>query len=386
MVFPTRTSVAVALAGLLAGCGSSGPRTEARSPQVEPRDLPVIEVSPVVVSPYAEAELVNEFERAKALLLGGQHREAAEVFDKLARLAPGGEVAPPSLYNAAVGYEALGEREEAATRHRELLRRFPGHALERSSLFRLGRALAYLERWSELVTVAERLIARQDLAVLEVIEARGARALGLVEQDLVEEAAREASIARDLVERERLGEAGKPPIELAQLWFVLGEVRRKKSEAIRFEPMPVNFAETLEKRCQGLLDAQAAYTDAMRSLDAHRSAMAGYRIGQLYQELHRDVMRVPPPANADTLRKKQLFEGAMRLRYRVLLEKGLKMMDGTARLGDRTGEASAWVGRAREARRALELSLSDEKAALLRLPFTEEELREALAELKKKKP
>ncbi|TKC94128.1 hypothetical protein [Polyangium fumosum] len=380
----TRRAVALVLAGLLVGCGSSGPRPEVRRPAPKVDGGPVIEVSPVVVSSYTEADLVQEFERAKALLLGGKHREAAEVFDKLERHAPDGEIGAASLYNAAVGYEALGEREASATRLRELVRRFPGHALERSALFRLGRALAYLERWSELVAVAEKLIARQDLVVLEVIEARGARALGLVEQDLVEEAAREITTARDLVERERLGEAGKPPIELAQLWFALGEVRRKRSEAIKFEPMPPNFAETLEKRCQGLLDAQGAYTEAMRSLDAHGSAMAGYRVGQLYQELHRDVMRVPPPAAADTLRKKQLFEGAMRLRYRVLLEKGLKMMEGTVRLGDRTGEASAWIGRAREAQRALELALADEKAALARLPFTEDELREALEALKKK--
>src|SRR5262249_33720273 len=108
--------------------------------------------------------------------------------------------------------------------------------------------------------------------------------------------------------------------------------------------------------------------------------------GQLYQQLHRDVMQIPPPAGADTLKKKQLFEGAMRLRYRVLLEKGLKMMDGTVRLGERTGESSLWVARAREAKRDLELSLEDEKRELAKLPFTEAELQQALDRLKKPSP
>jgi len=378
-----RLALLLALLGVVAGCGAeSAPAV--KTPEAAPPEGPTFEVSTVVVSPFTEDELVKEFERAKSLLLAGEHGEAAKAFDKLVRLSPDGVVAPPSLYNAAVAYEALGEREEAAARHRELLRRFPGHALERSSLFRLGRSLAYLERWSELVTVADRLLAREDLATLEVIEARASRALGLVEQDRVDDAYREISVARDLVERERLGEAGKPPIELAALWFAVGEVRRKRSEVIVFSPMPPDFAAVLEKRCQGLLDAQAAYTEAMRSLDAHWSAMAGFRVGQLYQDLHRDVMRAETPRAADTLRKKQLFEGAMRLRYRVLLEKGLAMMDGTVRLGERTGEASAWIERAREAKRALEGSLADEKAALAKLPFTEEELREALESLKKK--
>jgi hypothetical protein len=120
----------------------------------------------------------------------------------------------------------------------------------------------------------------------------------------------------------------------------------------------------------------------MRSLDAHWSAMAGYRIGQLYQQLHRDVMRVPPPRSADTLKKKQLFEGAMRLRYRVLLEKGQKMLAGTVQLGERTGESSAWILRAREAQREIDLALTDEQAALARLPFSEAELTAALEALK----
>jgi tetratricopeptide (TPR) repeat protein len=369
---------------LTVACGSSSP-VGARAPVTSPRPEQVIEVSPVVISPLTDAELVAEFERGRGLLLDGKASEAAAIFDKLTRLAPDCEVTPPSLYNAAFAYEALGERETSAERHRELLRRFPGHALERSALFRLGRVLAYLERWSELVAVADRALAREDLAPLEIVEARGVRALGLVEQDRVDEAAREVGKARDVAEAHRIGEAGKPPLELAVVWFALGEVRRKRSEAIEFVPMPDDFAETLERRCQGLLDAQGAYTEAMRSLDARWSAMAGYRVGGLYQELHHDVMKVPTPKEALTLRQKQLFEGAMRLRYRVLLEKGLAMMDGTTRLGDRTGEDSAWVARAREAKRALELALDDEKAALERLPFTEAELREALEELKKRK-
>ena len=345
-----------------------------------------VEVAPVVISPFTDAELAARFERARALLLAEKYKEAAEIFDQLLRLSPDGEVAPPSLYNSALAHEGLNERQTALDRYREFQRRFPEHATTRGALFRMGRLLGYLERWGELVGVADQILARKDLSVLEAIEAHGEKALGLVEQDKVDEAAREVSQARDLIEEHRLGEAGKPPLELAQVSFALGEVRRRKSERITLTPLPANFADVLEQRCQGLLDAQNAYTEAMRSFDAHWSAMAGYRVGQLYQQLHRDVMQIPPPAKASTLKKKQLFEGAMRLRYRVLLEKGLKMMEGTVRLGERTGEDSLWVHRAKEAQRDLTLSLEDEKNALARLPFSEAELQAALDQLKKPAP
>lgn len=344
----------------------------------------VIEVSPVVVSPYSEAELAARFEEGRTLLLADKFREAGEVFERLLRLAPDGVTAPPSLLNRGVAHDGLSERDLAVARYKELLRRFPEHELAHNARVRLARGLGYLERWGELVEVANQTLAEPNLTVLEAIEARGAKALGLVEQGLVEEAAREVMTARDVIEERRLGEAGKLPIELAPVSFALGEVRKSRSEKIRFAPLPPDFTDALEKRCQGLLDAQNAYTDAMRALDAHWSAMAGYRIGQLYEQLHKDVMEITPPAAATTLRRKQLFEGAMRLRYRVLLEKGLKMMDGVVRMGERTGEGSAWIARANEARRKLERALEEEKAALAALPFTEAELQEGLNALKKK--
>ncbi len=345
-----------------------------------------VEVAPMVVSPFTDSQLEGRFEKAKSLLLAEKYREAAPEFDALVRLAPDGEVAPPSLYNGALAHEGLGEREAAIERYNQLLKRFPQHATARGALFRASRLDAFLERWSDLASVTDKILALADLSVIEAIEAHGAKGLGLIEQDRLDEASHEVGLARDLIEQHRIGDAGAPPVELATVSFALGEVRRKKSEKIALVPVTPNFSEVLEQRCQGLLDAQNAYTDAMRSFDAHWSAMAGYRVGQLYQTLHRDVMAIPPTAKSDTLKKKQLFEGAMRLRYRVLLEKGLKLMDGTVRIGQRTGEDSAWIHRAEEAKRDIERALEDEKTALSKLPFTEAELTAALEKLKKPVP
>lgn len=378
--------VVLGLAALTAGLGCAAqashsvpPKTGESSSKTESTV-----VVPIVVSPYSDDELAAQFEKARALLAADKYREAGEAFDRLLRLSPDGLVAPPSLFNRGIAHDGLGERSQGAERYRDLLRRFPEHALAPSARGRLLRSLGYLERWSELVVVADQVLATQGLSVLQIVEARGARALGLVEQGLIDEASRDVMRARDLIEEHRLGEAGKLPIELAPVSFALGEVRKGKSEEIKLAPVPPNFTEVLEQRCQGLLDAQNAYTDAMRAHDAHWSAMAGFRIGQLYEQLHRDVMEIPPPSAATSLRKKQLFEGAMRLRYRVLLEKGLRMMDGVVRMGERTGEASAWVGRAKEAQKQLERALAEEKAVLAGMPFTEAELQDGLNALKGK--
>ncbi len=376
--------LSTALLGLLTACSATPAPVAPAAPGAAPTHP--VEVAPMVVSPFTDAELEGRFEKARSLLLAEKYREAAPEFDALVRLAPDGETAAPSLYNGALAHEGLGEREAAIDRYSQLLQKFPQHATTRGALFRLSRLDGFLERWSDLVTVTDKILALPDLSVIEAIEAHGARGLGLIEQNKVDEASREVGLARDMIEQHRIGDAGAPPVELATVSFALGEVRRNKSEKIALVPVTPNFSDVLEQRCQGLLDAQNAYTDAMRSFDAHWSAMAGYRVGQLYQTLHRDVMAIPPTAKSDTLKKKQLFEGAMRLRYRVLLEKGLKTMEATVRIGQRTGEDSAWIHRADEAKHDIERALEDEKTALSKLPFTEAELTEALEKLKKPVP
>jgi len=280
----------------------------------------------------------------------------------------------------------LGDLDKAASRYRASAEQDPQAPTTKIAWLRLARIYAHIERWKELEAVSGTILARQDLTVLERIEGMGAKGLALVEQGRTDEGYDVIVKARNEIEDRRLGEAGIPSVELAQVSFALGEIRRVRSEKVKFMPVPADFGAVLEERCTGLLDAQTAYTDAMKSLDAHWSAMAGFRIGQLYQTLHRDVMIVPAPAGASTIRQKQLWEGAMRMRYRILLEKGLAMMGGTVALGERTGESSAWVARAREAKKELETAIATEKEALSKLPFTEEEIKTALDDLKKKNP
>jgi hypothetical protein len=218
---------------------------------------------------------------------------------------------------------------------------------------------------------------------MDRIEALGAMALGLVQQGKDEEAERYVNRARDIIEEKQFGRAGTPPVQLAQVAFAEGEIRRLRSERIKLVPVTPDFLEVLEKRCGGLLSAQRAYTDAMRSRDSHWSAMAGFRVGQLYETLHSEAMQIPAPE--DTPKdKKVLFGAAMRLRYRILLKKGLKMMDATLRIAERTGEKSEWIRRAADSKAKIERALEQEQKALSKLPYTEAEIRAALNGLKKR--
>ena len=137
----TRTSLALALVVLVAvtGCGASAtPSPAAPSSAGAPAPLPTQEVPETVVSPYSDDELAQQFEHGRELLLAGKIQEAAAVFDKLVRLAPDGQIAPPSLYNAGMCHEDLGDRDAAIDRYAALTTRFPTHASARPALLRPG--------------------------------------------------------------------------------------------------------------------------------------------------------------------------------------------------------------------------------------------------------
>ena len=354
----------------------------------------VQQLDQITITAHTTEELVKEFERARSFLLVDAFDKAAKAFDRLMQQAGEPTLKALATFNSGVAHEGMGERDVALQRYRDLAKRYPKEAIVKHGLVRLTRLLGYLERWPELEKAADSLLARgPSLPVMDRIEGLGAKALALVQQGEADKALVQVSKAKVLIEKHGFGRGGAPPVQLAQVAFSLGEVRRLKSEKIKLvleaedgrPRLADDFANVLEARCQGLLDAQAAYTDAMRSRDAHWSAMSGYRVGQLYQQLHRETMAIPTPKAATDLKKKQLFHAAMRLRYRILLEKGLRMMTGTVRLGERTGMDSYWVTRAREAKKSLEQALADEKAALAKLPYTEEQMQLALEKLKGRK-
>jgi hypothetical protein len=276
----------------------------------------------------------------------------------------------------------MSDRLAALERFEAVVRRYPAHALARPALLRAIRLLTFLERWPRAMREAELMRGRyKDLRPLEVVVVNAAIALGRLEAGQLEDAEQRIERARTVVEANGLDAAGQIPRDLAALFFALGELRKRRAQQLVFDPFPTDFAAVLEQRAQLILDAQAAYSDAMRAHDAHWSAMAGVQVGSLYESLHADLMAIRPPTSASSERRRLLFEGAMRLRYSVLLDKALTMMEHTITMAERTGEHSAWVDRARDAKARIERARAREAEAIDALPYTRDQLKEALARL-----
>jgi tetratricopeptide (TPR) repeat protein len=354
---------------------------------VSPEPPIAIQAEPQIITKdegASERELMERGTRALGLQ---QWREAADAFETLVaahRVGGEGPSAPSVLYHLALAYEGLGERERARDRYHELAEAYPSSAEARAALERAEAIHAFLEEWKALGDTAATLLSRTDLDEVDRLTALGARGLSRVEGGDDAGAMRDIQDGLDIVDTLRYGAENRLPVGAAQLRFALAEVRRARSERISFLPVSADFLVKIEMRCQGLLDAQNAYADAIRSVDPHWAAMSGFRIGEMYRTLHRDLMLIPPTEQAKSDPQKQLFFAMMHVRYRVLLEKGLEMMQRTVALGAKVHDTSSWVTRAQAAQKDMELALADEQATIARFPYSEETIQKALDILKKK--
>jgi tetratricopeptide (TPR) repeat protein len=371
--------VALVLLTLASACASAS--RGAAQPVAAPLR---IDAQPRIVTAdevLTEAELAKRAERA---LLEQNWRVAAGAYGTLFAAAPNGPHASEYLFDRGLALEGMEERTRARDAFLELARLFPQDARARPALVRASTLDAYLEDWNALSTIGDALLSRGDLDDIDRLVALGARGLAQVELGDDRAASSDVHEGLDLADQLHYGDREVLPVAVAQLRFALGELRRVRSERIALDPPPPDFVEKLEERCGGLLEAQAAYAMAVRSTDPHWAAMAGYRVGDMYRALHRDLMRIPAPLSSKSERQKQIFFAFMHVRYRVLLEKGLREMQQTVALGERTSDSSAWIQRARAAEGEIEAALSSEKALMDKMPFTEDEVKEAMAQMQKR--
>lgn len=358
---------------------------------VEPKtaapDHREVRIDRLVVTSGESLSAFELLQRGKSELDASDAPAAARDLDLVVAQDPHGPWVEEALYIGARAHEEQGDHLGAAQRFERTALEFPKGEFTRDAYLRAIRIYVFMERWDTAGRLSHGFVERypQRLPREEVV-VQSAIALAELERARETPEARtnaQAPLARarSVIERYQLDGAGNIPRDLAQVYFAKGELLRLEGEAVGFDPLPPDFADQFERRAQLLLDAQSAYSDVMRAYDAHWTAMAGYRVGELYQRLHRDVMSAPRPAGADTERRKVAFEAALRLRYSILLEKGLNMMEHTLAMAERTGENSAWVARAREARDDIRAAYAVEQAAVDACPYSKEDLQRVLAEI-----
>lgn len=359
---------AICLTACGAGARSQSAQPETRGGQGE------VEVPRTVVTPRDARSIPELLRDAAALTEKQRYREAAAAYDRAYRLEPEGASGDEAVWGAAEAYDQLNDHQAALSRFELFAKRQPDSSKGAAALVRATRLQVFLGRFQPAGLNADRLLKKLELLnELAQLSVFSAKALSLLERDDVQQASYFIEKGREIVDSKRLDSATVIHRDLAPLYFALGESRRIQAERIKLDPPPPNFGVVFEARCQLLLDAQSAYADAMRANDAHWSSIAGYRVAELYQKLHQELLTIRAPPSVITEREKQLYEGAVRTRYAILLTKAKAIAEHTLTMATRTGEHSDWVDRTRQALTAIDQGIAAEKSALAKLPYTRQD-------------
>lgn len=385
----TTPLVTAALALLSAACATTG----APVADVTPLKVPELRVVAEPVGPDAlevyDAETL--FNRGLDLLDGGAWSDAADYFERLVREFPGDVHVVLAHYNRGVAYIHSGRGEEAVAAFDAYLAVLPATASDRDRLdgrFKRGQALAVAKRYEDVVAVFDEMLGEEltpDDRIEALVDAGvGHYMLGLEaggDQEHRPTAEYRFLEARRILKKEAekrrmshmqffQAQAAFYLAELAHLEFTEFklqwpsadeiEVRKKKQPETTLEAL---LGQQLEEKCQKLLRAQYQYLRTIREGHPGWASAAGYNVGRMYEELHEEMVGLPSPADL-TADQQALYQGLVRGKVLILLEKAEKTYSQTAEMVVRTGAQGEWGDKATASLARIRSRITEEATAV----------------------
>lgn len=340
-----RRSLLALLALLASACATArpAPAPPGSAPAAAPaRQTELIFPPEEVKASPADLELVGKndvelFAIGTAAYGAGEFARAAAAFARLADLFPSSRHEATALFDAGLAYERTDEWRLALERFRTLERKYEGpDALEAS--FKVAECLYHLHELAEARGALDAIARRERLAPADRIRALTQRGVIELEEGRTEDAEKSLRVAlsawQAASEGERL-DAYYP----SQAQFYLGEAYREWFRALPLDPSSGDepkLRQDLEHKSEMLLSAQGHYLRAIRMGDDRWGVAAGLRIGELYDELRRQLLDAPLPPGFDA-EHADAYRAELRRELRVLAAKAITAYEQALARAARSG-------------------------------------------------
>lgn len=285
------------------------------------------------------------FERATALLNAKKCRDAVVLYDRLAHEFESSRYASSALYNAGLCLQALADFAASAERYAVVREKYPQSEDVRDASFQLAEVLVQLERWDDVLTVSDALLAREDLSADERLEAMARRAQGLLGARKLEESEQYARGALSYFRTRQGDEKIVDEFFAAACNYVLAESYRVAAREMAFPLDTEGQKQVLLARAQLLLEAQREYfnTIQFQNLDnLHWAAASGYRIGSMYDELWHAIMNAPVPAHLPP-EGHSVYREELAKFVKPLIRHAIRYWELTQMMIERTGTQTEWA-------------------------------------------
>lgn len=335
----------VALVGCLA-CATTHPNQASTSSHAAVMEMDEIHISAgrgqegYQFESYDAAEL---FSRATELLNQQRCPAAVELYDRVFTEFGSSRYASAAAYNAGLCLQALGDFEGSAQRYTRVRDGEPGSEDRRDATFQLAEVSIQLERWPQVLLLADELLALPDLGPPERLEAMARRSQGLLGSQRLDEA---ENYARGALTYFRAQPPGTIRDEFfaAACTYVVAETYRERQSALSFPADAEGQKQTLLRRAELIVRAQQEYLAAMgfQNVDNyHWAAASGYRLGAMYDDLWHAVTHAPVPASVPASARAAYHANLTDL-IRPLVRNAMRYWEATQLSIERAGIKTSW--------------------------------------------
>lgn len=307
--------------------------------RVEIKEPTVITAGPPEQAELGDLDDATLFDLGTRAFQAGDFAKAAAAFDRMA--VP----TPASIWNAGLSYERMGRFEDALARYVSYIKlKNETEAQFHAALaeYKLGRLDDAARRLHELasrpgITSLQKASAMMQEAVCRIES--GARADG------------EVLLRKTLDIYESDKEEPVDPALPAQAEFWLGEAYRGSFRAEALDPASMDekgLGDALERKAQFLLSAQGHYLRCIRRGDGEWATAAGFRIGEMYEDLYRQLTDAPLPRGLDE-QQTALYRDQLHAKVKTLVEKAIRIYEQTLSTAQRVGARNPYVEKTEQA-------------------------------------
>lgn len=299
------------------------------------------------------------FDRGLDLSEGAQWRDAWLYFARVEQEFPESALRLPALFNQAICALHLDEGERALALLDRYIASLPegrDTTLRQRALLKRGQALHQLGRYREAAEIFDVLVVAElprPLLIEATVDAGiahfmdGDRITAEYRFMAARRVAREGSDMERRQTRFFLAQASFYLAEILRLDYVEQRLTFPDADALaQGIALEDALGPQLEEKCQRLLRAQAAFTRTVREGHSGWASAAGFKVGEMYEHLHEELVRLPAPASL-TDAQRALFQQLLADKVFVLLEKAIHVWQSTVDMATRTGEENLWIEQTR---------------------------------------
>lgn len=286
------------------------------------------------------------------------YERAIKLYERLLKDFPDSRYVHDARFNIGLALELLERHEEAAQHFakiadEESLIESGKYRFWVDAVLRWSVNLNHLEQWDAVLEVYQKLIDHPRVGRGDKFEASVGIGIVYHQQKKVEEAEKTLVEALKLSRMySRTGGFDNRGL-ISEAAYRLGQISEDRYLSVELRLDSPTLREDFELKCERLLEAQKRYLDAVRHGEPYAMAMAGLRLGGLYENLYETLVSLEVPEGLG-FDEAEVYVEEIRLRVNVLVKKALRIYGKALKVGRRDPDAKAWIAKLENGIRRLE--------------------------------